>query len=161
AQRRTSQVETRSTPATLKLISPHRAVGRCPRAGNRERMDDLMPARQPFTLLCQQLARGPHAGRADLHLHTPPSTRTYTPPPPLLPPAPPRGPPAPALPDHDPLAGLPAARRAAAGTPLEVIAGVEITAEHHGRELHLLGYFVDPDYPSLLEALAEICRGRA
>src|SRR5262249_10867408 len=58
------------------------------------------------------------------------------------------------------LAGIPAASQAASSTSLEVIAGVEITAEFHERELHLLGYFVDPDNPSLLAALDDVCRGR-
>ncbi len=119
-----------------------------------------MPARQPFTFLCQQLAHGPHAGRADLHLHSTASDGTYTPAQ-LVELARRSGLAAIALTDHDTLAGLPAARRAAAGTSLEVIAGVEITAERHGRELHLLGYFLDPDDPPLLDALARICRGRA
>jgi predicted metal-dependent phosphoesterase TrpH len=38
-----------------------------------------MPARQPFTALCRQLARGRYAGRADLHLHTTHSDGAYTP----------------------------------------------------------------------------------
>ena len=33
---------------------------------------------------------------------------------------------------------------AAVGSGVEVVAGVEITAEHRGRELHLLGYFFAP-----------------
>src|SRR5262249_42410162 len=41
----------------------------------------------------------------------------------------------------------------AAGQSLEVISGVEITAEFRGRELHLLGYFFDPHNASLRAAL--------
>lgn len=48
-----------------------------------------------------------------------------------------------ALTDHDTLAGLPAAREAAAKTGLRVIAGVELSALHEGRELHLLGLHLD------------------
>jgi predicted metal-dependent phosphoesterase TrpH len=112
-----------------------------------------MPAGSPFTALCQALARGPAADRADLHLHSTASDGTYTPAQVaelgrrcLLK--------AIALTDHDTLAGLDEARRAA-GT-LEVIAGVEITTRYEGRELHLLGYFVDPTYEPLLKALASI-----
>jgi predicted metal-dependent phosphoesterase TrpH len=112
-----------------------------------------MPARQPFTSLCQQLARGPHTGRADLHLHSTASDALYTPAQ-LVDLARRSGLAAIALTDHDTLAGLPAARQAAAGTSLEVIAGVEITAERRGHELHLLGYFVDPEYGPLCVALA-------
>jgi len=48
-----------------------------------------------------------------------------------------------ALTDHDTLAGLPAAREAAAPSGLRVIAGVELSALHEGRELHLLGLHLD------------------
>jgi predicted metal-dependent phosphoesterase TrpH len=119
----------------------------------------MMPARQPFTSLCQQLARAPLAGRADLHLHTTASDGTYTPAQ-VIDLARRAGLAAVAITDHDTLAGLGAAR-AAAGASLEVIAGVEITTELHGREQHLLAYFVDPDDEPLGAALAAIRRGRA
>src|SRR4051812_43146048 len=102
-----------------------------------------MPARQPFTLLCQQLAQGPKVGRADLHTHSTASDGTYTPTQ-IVELARRAGLAAVALTDHDTLAGLPEARLAAQGTALEVIAGVEITCEFHHRELHLLAFFVDP-----------------
>jgi predicted metal-dependent phosphoesterase TrpH len=118
-----------------------------------------MPAGQPFTALCQAAARGPHAGRADLHVHTTHSDGAYTPAQ-VVELARRAGLSAVALTDHDTLSGVPAARRAAAGSALEVIAGVEITAEHRGREVHLLAYFVDPDHPGLDAALADVRRGR-
>jgi hypothetical protein len=118
-----------------------------------------MPARQPFTLLCQQLARGPQAGRADLHLHTTCSDGTYTPAQ-LVELARRCGLAAIAVTDHDTLAGVEPARAAAAGSSLEVIAGVEITAEFHQRELHLLGYFVDLEDTALNAALGEVRQGR-
>src|SRR5205807_6394943 len=102
-----------------------------------------MPARQPFTHLCQQLARPATTGRADLHLHTTHSDGTYTPAE-VVDLARRSGLAAIAVTDHDTTCGV-AAARAAAGTGLEVIAGVEVTAEHDGREVHLLGYFVRPD----------------
>ena len=52
------------------------------------------------------------------------------------------------------------AREAAVGSGVEVVAGVEITAEFRGRELHLLGYFFRTDDGPLTAALAKICRGR-
>ena len=48
-----------------------------------------------------------------------------------------------ALTDHDTLAGLPAARAAAQGTGLRVVSGVELSALHEGRELHVLGLHLD------------------
>lgn len=118
-----------------------------------------MPARQPFTALCQQLARPRLAGRADLHLHSTASDGAYTPAQ-VIDLARRAGLAAVALTDHDTLAGLPEAR-SAAGAALEVIAGVEITTELHGRELHLLAYFIDPDDMPLNAALATIRQGRA
>ncbi len=113
-----------------------------------------MPARQPFTALCQAAARPRLAGRADLHLHTTHSDGTYTPQQ-VIELARRSGLAAIALTDHDTCAGVPAAR-AAAGTDLEVIAGVEISTEHLGHELHLLAYFVRTDDGPLTAALATI-----
>lgn len=47
--------------------------------------------------------------------------------------------------DHDTVAGLAEARRAAAlsTVPVEIIDGIEITAVHDGRDVHILGYFLD------------------
>jgi predicted metal-dependent phosphoesterase TrpH len=117
-----------------------------------------MPAGSPFTALCQALARGPAADRADLHLHSTASDGLYSPTQLvelgrrcLLK--------AIAITDHDTLAGWEEARTAA-GAHLEVIPGVEITTRHAGRELHLLGYFVDPADPPLQAALAGIRSAR-
>ena len=114
-----------------------------------------MPAGQPFTNLCRTAARPAGAGRADLHVHTTHSDGTYTPAEVVdlargsgLAPV--------AVTDHDTTAGV-AAARAASPAGLEVIVGVEITAEHRGREVHLLGYFVRPDDPALAAALADFC----
>jgi predicted metal-dependent phosphoesterase TrpH len=49
-----------------------------------------------------------------------------------------------AVTDHDTVGGLAAAREAGAGLGLRVIAGIEITAVEDGRDLHVLGYFIDP-----------------
>jgi predicted metal-dependent phosphoesterase TrpH len=118
-----------------------------------------MPARQPFTSLCQRLARGRHTGRADLHLHTTCSDGTYTPAQ-IVELARRCGLSALAITDHDTLAALPTARAAAAETEVEVISGVEITSEYHGRELHLLAYFVADDDVELNDALADVRQHR-
>ncbi len=117
-----------------------------------------MPAREPFTHLCRQLARGPHAGRADLHTHTTYSDGLYTTAE-VIDLARRSGLAAIAITDHDTTGGVRAAR-AAAGSALEVIAGVEITTEHRQRELHLLAYFIDIDSEPLQAALKDICRSR-
>jgi predicted metal-dependent phosphoesterase TrpH len=118
-----------------------------------------MPARQPFTTLCQLAARPRLAGRADLHLHTTHSDGTYSPAE-LVDLARRSGLSAIAVTDHDTLAGVVPARTAARGSGLEVIAGVEISCEYEGRELHLLAYFVVLDHPALNAALEGVRRGR-
>jgi predicted metal-dependent phosphoesterase TrpH len=119
-----------------------------------------MPRSQPFTALCQLAARGRHAGRADLHTHTTHSDGSYSPTE-VVDLARRLGLSAIAVTDHDTLGAVPAARAAASGTGVEVVSGVEITAEYRGREVHLLGHFVDPDDPALGAALARVRRGRA
>src|ERR1700747_1818575 len=108
-----------------------------------------MPARQPFTALCRAAARKPAAGRADLHLHTMHSDGAYTPEQ-IVDLAKRSGLAAISLTDHDTIGGLAAARAAACGAQVEIVAGVEISAEFRGRELHLLGYFFRPDDAPLL-----------
>jgi hypothetical protein len=77
-----------------------------------------MPARQPFTALCRQLARGRYAGRADLHLHTTHSDGTYTPGQ-LVDLARRCGLSALAVTDHDTLGGVAPARAVAGGSGVE------------------------------------------
>ncbi len=48
-----------------------------------------------------------------------------------------------ALTDHDSVAGIDAAQHAARGTPLQVIPGVELSADVEKGEVHVLGYFID------------------
>src|SRR2546421_10338130 len=118
-----------------------------------------MPAQQPFTALCRLVANArPHADRADLHLHTTHSDGNYTPAQ-VVELALRSGLCAIAITDHDTLEGVAPARAAAAGTGLEVIAGVEISTSHQDRELHLLGYFVSTEDAALAQALEELrCR---
>jgi predicted metal-dependent phosphoesterase TrpH len=118
-----------------------------------------MPARQPFTALCQAAARSRVSGRADLHIHTRHSDGLYTPVE-IVDLARRSGLAAIAITDHDTLSGVQPAREAARGLALEVVAGVEISAEYRGRELHLLGYFVNLENSSLLAALSRLRQHR-
>jgi predicted metal-dependent phosphoesterase TrpH len=118
-----------------------------------------MAAHAPFTRLCQSLARPSGLDRADLHLHTTFSDGAYTPAQ-VVDLARRAGLSAIAITDHDTLEGIAPTRRAAEGTGIEVIAGVEITAELDGRELHLLGYFVSADAGPLADALARLRQQR-
>jgi predicted metal-dependent phosphoesterase TrpH len=46
--------------------------------------------------------------------------------------------------DHDTIAGLAEAREAAAAHGVRLVNGIEITAVDAGRDVHVLGYFIDP-----------------
>jgi predicted metal-dependent phosphoesterase TrpH len=56
-----------------------------------------------------------------------------------------------AITDHDTVAGLHEALAAARSLPLEVVPGVELSTRHGPHEIHVLGYFIDPDSPALRE----------
>jgi predicted metal-dependent phosphoesterase TrpH len=117
-----------------------------------------MAARQPFTTLCQQLARRSQHGRVDLHIHTTFSDGLYTPAE-VVDLAHRSGLPALAITDHDTIAGIEPARKAA-GDRLEVIAGVEITCQYEGHPLHLLGYFFRQEDEHLERLLNRISNHR-
>ena len=57
--------------------------------------------------------------------------------------------------DHDTVAALPDARRAAEATSITFIDGIELTAVHLGRDIHILGYFIAIADPALTEFLQE------
>lgn len=62
-----------------------------------------------------------------------------------------------AIADHDSVAGLAEATRAASGTCLSVIPAVELSSvAADGRDVHILGYFVRADDPHLLAHLADL-----
>ncbi len=58
-----------------------------------------------------------------------------------------------ALTDHDSAAGVAEASEAADEVGIGLIAATEITALLDGRDLHVLGYLIDPDNPQLVSAL--------
>ena len=107
-----------------------------------------------FTHVCRDLAVLRDPGRADLHTHTTFSDGTHTPAE-LVARAMKAGLKAIAVTDHDTTNGI-EPTRAAAGDRIEVIAGVEVTTEFRGRELHLLGYFIQLDDNSLNHALEQL-----
>ncbi|MFH0917967.1 MAG: PHP domain-containing protein [Candidatus Omnitrophota bacterium] len=89
---------------------------------------------------------------ADLHVHTSCSDGTYTPAQ-LVKEALARGISALAIVDHDTTEALAQALTQAQGSDLEIIPGIELTAQHENQEIHILGYFLDYDNPELLEKL--------
>ena len=56
--------------------------------------------------------------------------------------------------DHDTVAALSPVRRIADEFGIGFVDGIEITAVHDGRDIHMLGYFFDPADRSLAEFLA-------
>jgi 3',5'-nucleoside bisphosphate phosphatase len=55
--------------------------------------------------------------------------------------------------DHDTTAGTDAAASVAVDAGVELVPGIEITAVADGRDVHILGYFIDTSSPRLLEFL--------
>jgi 3',5'-nucleoside bisphosphate phosphatase len=58
------------------------------------------------------------------------------------------------LTDHDTISGIPEAKEAGLRLGVRVIAGVELSAEFLGHEVHLLVYGFDPASPDLARAMA-------
>ena len=63
--------------------------------------------------------------------------------------------------DHDTVAGLPEARTAATAAGMTFVPGIEITAVHEGRDIHVLGYFFDPEDAELSAFLTRARADRA
>ena len=61
-----------------------------------------------------------------------------------------------ALTDHDTVAGISEALAAGSRLHLEVIPGIEVSSTYEGREIHILGLFVNPEDPALLSMLAQM-----
>lgn len=87
-------------------------------------------------------------GKADLHIHTTASDGNSTPAE-IVESAVGHNLEIIAITDHDTIAGLRKAREAARDTDLQIISGVEITADFKGREAHLLAYCFEMDNPDM------------
>ena len=62
--------------------------------------------------------------------------------------------------DHDTVTQVKEVAKAAEGADIEVISGVEVSADFTEGTMHILGYGVDPDNDELYEMLQEFRRGR-
>ncbi len=121
-----------------------------------------MPKGQPFTVQCQLAARLSQPRVADLHAHTTASDGEFTASQVVVHALRARLA-AVAITDHDTLASVTPAVEAASRLGIAaptVIPGVEVSAEFAGREVHLLGYFIDPTDAPLGQLLSEVCRRR-
>ncbi len=66
-----------------------------------------------------------------------------------------------ALSDHDTVAGLSEAAAAAARLGIEFIPAVELSCQFHKGNMHMLGYYIDPEEGSFLEVLSQVQAARA
>lgn len=80
--------------------------------------------------------------RVDLHVHSTKSDGSYTPTQ-LVEYAIEKGLSAFALTDHDTTEGLAEAFEAARGKKIEVVPGIEFSTEYQGRDIHILGFYID------------------
>ena len=55
--------------------------------------------------------------------------------------------------DHDTVSGLPEALAAGERLGVEVVPGIEVSSDYRDNNIHILGYFIDPDSPALKEVL--------
>ena len=60
-----------------------------------------------------------------------------------------------ALCDHNTVAGLPDFLQAAKGSGVEAVPGIEFSTEYQGKELHILGLFIQPEHYSAVNGLLE------
>ena len=61
-----------------------------------------------------------------------------------------------ALTDHDTVDGVAEAMQAAENTSLTVIPGAEFSSPYEGKEIHILGLYLNPHCPELLSALRQV-----
>jgi len=66
-----------------------------------------------------------------------------------------------AITDHDTVSAVAVARPEAARWGVELVPGVEWSAYHEGREVHILGHFLRDDDPDVVSACARLREGRA
>ena len=92
---------------------------------------------------------------ADLHLHTIFSDGTYTPEE-LIAGAQKKRLSAIAVVDHDTVSGIIPSIEAAKGSDVEVLSGIELSAEYNNQEIHILGYLVDYEKEDFLKKLESL-----
>ncbi len=66
-----------------------------------------------------------------------------------------------ALTDHDTTAGVAEAAAAAKEAGIELIAGTELSTEYEGKEIHVLGLYIDITDPALQKKMADFRHSRA
>lgn len=95
----------------------------------------------------------------DLHVHSNKSDGTFTPSE-LVTMAIQKNLTALALTDHDTTDGLAELTHAAQGKPLEVVPGIELSTEYEGKDIHIVGLFIDPEQPDFKAHLKSFVESR-
>lgn len=95
----------------------------------------------------------------DLHVHSNKSDGSFTPSQ-LVDMAAAKGLCAFALTDHDTTAGLKEAVIAGLDKGIEVISGIEFSTEYHGKDIHIVGLFIDEDAPVFQEQIHNFVNAR-
>lgn len=65
-----------------------------------------------------------------------------------------------AITDHDIVEGVAPTVEAASGRDLEVVAGIELSSDIEGKDMHILGYFIDYNKGPLVERCEKFLNGR-
>lgn len=65
-----------------------------------------------------------------------------------------------AITDHDTMSGIREAQEAGAQWGVNVIAGIELSTEEAGKDIHILGYYLDLENPQLQQKLQEFRSSR-
>ncbi len=65
-----------------------------------------------------------------------------------------------ALTDHDTVDGIDEAIRASEGTSVTVIPGIELSTEYEGKDIHIVGLFIDKEEPAFREKIQEFVDSR-
>ncbi len=95
----------------------------------------------------------------DLHTHTTESDGSFTPEELILE-AKKVGLSAIAITDHDSMAGIRKAMPVAIANDIELIPGIEFSTDYNGKEVHVVGLYIDTEHPHLLEKLKEFHESR-
>ena len=66
-----------------------------------------------------------------------------------------------ALTDHDTCQGVGKAMPLAASAGIELIPGIELSTDYHGKEVHIVGLYIDIENEQLLKKTAEYRKGRS
>ncbi len=62
--------------------------------------------------------------------------------------------------DHDTIDGIAEAFEAGSMCAVEIIPGLELSSQYEGKDLHILGYYFDPEHPKLKEYLEKFQQER-